>query len=331
MKEDKLIGKISKKVDRRKFVKSFSFGLIGANFLFNKRSVISFPSNSKTRIAIGKSEKLLSAEGDEYIKLVRRGVDQTIMALVGGLTPKEAWNKLIKKDDIVGLKVTYERTKTDYHLIYAVANSLIDFGIRPENIIIFERADYDLTLGNHKINRTNKGIKCFGIVKEEWHGAVHAMDKFDHKAYNIGPHKMHICKIVTDMCSVIINMPVVKRMGSTGFSTAMKNHFGSINSPIDLHGKNINEYIAILNTLPPIKNKTILTICDVLRNFGSSHVGNGSIIMCRDQVTMDYTAMGIMEKHLRRKINPSFIETAAKLGVGVANPDKIERIEFEIT
>ena len=325
--------KISKNLDRRNFLKSISFGLIGTNFLFNKGSIISLASENKSRVVIGRAEKLLSAEGSEYIELVRKGVDQSIMTLAGGLTPQEAWNKIIKKDDVVGLKVTYERTKTDYHLIYAVANSLIDAGLPPENIIIFERADYDLTLGNHKINRTNKGIKCFGIVKDEWHGATYESDEFHPRIYDIAGSKMQICKIVTDMCSVIINMPVVKRMGLAGFSTAMKNHFGCINSPIDLHGMNINKHIAVLNTLPPIKNKTRLIICDAIKNFGGSHIGTGSIIMSRDPVALDYTAKGILEKHLKREISPkpSFIDIAAELGVGVNDPKKIEWIEFDIT
>jgi len=328
-----MIRKISKNLDRRNFLKSIGFGLIGTNFLFKKGPIISFQSENKSRVVIGRGEKLLSAEGSEYIELVRKGVDQSIIALVGGLTPKEAWNKIIKKDDVIGLKVTYERTKTDYQLIYAVSNSLIDAGLPPENIIIFERADYDLTLGNHKINRTNKGIKCFGIVKEEWHGATNESDKFNPQIYDIAGNKIQICKIVADMCSVIINIPVIKRMSLSGFSTAMKNYFGCINSPANLHGDNLNKHIAILNTVQPIKNKTKLIICDAIRDFGGSHVGTGSIIMSRDPVALDYTAKGILEKNLKREISPkpSFIDIAAQLGVGVNDPKKIEWIEFDIT
>ncbi len=325
--------KIFKNLDRRNFLKSISFGLIGTNFLFKKGPIISLVPENKSRVVIGRAEKLLSAEGSEYIELVRKGVDQSIMTLAGGLTSQEAWNKIIKKDDVVGLKVTYERTKTDYQLIYGVANSLIDAGLPPENIIIFERADYDLTLGNHKINRTNKGIKCFGIVKEEWHGATNESDKFNPQIYDIAGNKIQVCKIVADMCSVIINIPVIKRMSLSGFSTAMKNHFGCINSPVNLHGDNLNRHIAILNTVQPIKNKTKLIICDAIRNFGSDHVGTGSIIMSRDPVALDYTAKGILEKHLKREISPkpSFIDIAAELGVGVNDPEKIEWIEFDIT
>jgi len=328
-----MIRKISKNLDRRKFLKSISFGLIGTNFLFKKGPIIPFLPENKSRVVIGKAEKLLSAEGSEYIELVRKGVDQSIMALVGGLTPQESWNKIIKKDDVVGLKVTYERTRTDYQLIYAVANRLIDAGLPPENIILFERADYDLTLGNHKINRTNKGIKCFGIVKDEWHGATSESDKFNPQIYDIAGNKIQVCKIVADMCSVIINIPVIKSMSLSGFSTAMKNYFGCINSPVNLHGDNLSKHIAILNTIQPIKNKTKLIICDAIRNFGSSHVGTGSIIMSRDPVALDYTAKGILEKHLKKEISPkpSFIEIAAQLGVGVNDPEKIEWIEFDIT
>jgi len=328
-----MIRKISKNLDRRNFLKSIGFGLIGTNYLFKKVPIISLVPENKSRVVIGRAERLLSAEGSEYIELVRKGVDQSIIALVGGLTPQEAWNKIIKKDDVVGLKVTYERTKTDYQLIYGVANSLIDAGLPPENIIIFERADYDLTLGNHKINRTNKGIKCFGIVKEEWHGATNESDKFNPQIYDIAGNKIQVCKIVADMCSVIINIPVIKRLSLSGFSTAMKNHFGCINSPANLHGDNLSKHIAILNTVQPIKNKTKLIICDAIRDFGGSHVGTGSIIMSRDPVALDYTAKSILEKHLKREISPkpSFIDIAAQLGVGVNDPKMIEWIEFDIT
>ena len=68
----------------------------------------------------------------------------------------------------------------------------------------------------------------------------------------------------------LINIPIMKHHAGAGVSLAFKNHFGSIDSPSDLHGfigqLATEDYSALVDLYlnPNIANKTILTVGDAI-------------------------------------------------------------------
>ncbi len=152
-------------------------------------------------------------------------------------------------------------------------------------------------------------------------------------------------KIVSRLCTAIINVPVLKDHDLAGVSVAMKNFFGVIHNPNKYHGNNCNPFIAELNTHPYITNKVRLTVCDAL--LAQYHGGPAykpqwtwnyhGIIVGRDPVALDRICHTIIEeKRKEMKLpslkqanrEPTYIATAAMLGLGIDEPSKINVVHI---
>jgi uncharacterized protein (DUF362 family) len=45
----------------------------------------------------------------------------------------------------------------------------------------------------------------------------------------------HLSKILTRMCTYLVNVPVLKDHGKVGITLSLKNHYGTIDNPMDCH------------------------------------------------------------------------------------------------
>ena len=63
----------------------------------------------------------------------------------------------------------------------------------------------------------------------------------------------------------LINVPALKEHGIAGFTSALKNHYGTIDRPGSLHSSYCDPAIAELNALPVIRDKTRLVVGDFIR------------------------------------------------------------------
>ena len=172
----------------------------------------------------------------------------------------------------------------------------------------------------------------------------------------------HLSKEVSK-AEYLINVPVLKAHGMTQISLGMKNHYGSIEKPLDLHqwsslgSPNFSTSynpIVDLNTTPHIRDKTILTIGDAIfaafknhdvRSFPQGWLTFGnqtpkSLFFGTDPVAIDCVmadTLNIEKIHLGKgEINPdgyAYLSLAEKAGLGVferGNPQQnnYKKIEF---
>ncbi len=126
----------------------------------------------------------------------------------------------------------------------------------------------------------------------------------------------------------------------------MKNMYGVIDNPYDLHANGCAPGIADLNMLPAIRTKMRLTICDATTasfdggpSFDpeSAWTYNG-VIIARDPVALDFTAWRIIE-HKRAEQGlktlqaagrtPRYIALAAdaRHRLGTNDPNRISLVE----
>jgi uncharacterized protein (DUF362 family) len=147
---------------------------------------------------------------------------------------------------------------------------------------------------------------------------------------------MALSKILME-CDALINIPILKAHSMGGISFAMKNHYGTINLPGDLHA-NMGRAIAELNALPAIRDRTRLIVGDVLSVVGAvsggwnSAVPGDSILMSADPVAHDavglqiFTQTAIAEggnpERATRLATP-WLESGAEVGLGTNNLDNI--------
>ena len=143
-------------------------------------------------------------------------------------------------------------------------------------------------------------------------------------------------KILSQMCTYIVNVPVLKDHERSGVTLSMKNHFGSIDSPRTCHPTNCNPYIPNINRDPLVAEKTKLIFCDAIQGIydggpgGTPQWVQNELMAGFDAVAFDYTGLNIIEKKREENGFPSIasmavhIQTAADMGLGTNNIENID-------
>ena len=326
--------------ERRTFLKKM-FSIAGFAFLGckakeeNKIQIAQRRDISK--VVICRDDGLRDIDGNIIEKRSEALLEKALMNYFGSESGISGLGSIINKNDRVSIKLNCLAGKglsTNISLVNALTKKLIALGVNENNIIVWDRLNDDLERAGYTINTTG-GIKYFG---NDYSGYTETF-------YNFGEVGSLLSRIVTDLSDVIINMPVLKDHGIVGLSASMKNMFGAIHNPNKYHLDIGDPYVADVNTIPEIKNKIKLVICDATRiqydagppyhpKFCEDYNG---LIISEDPVALDYESWKIIEE--KRKENsmrtlkevgrhPSYIFTAADKdhSLGFADDAKIKVI-----
>ena len=308
----------------------------------------------------GKDNENLNAD------IVQDMVDQAILAFTGHSTVKAAWEEVIPDPSRkVAIKINCQITGvfTKAKVVQPIIDGLLQRGVPADNIIIYDMRDTAFDYAGFKKN-LGPGVKV-GTVSDF---GGYARFLFTRLANLLtGGYRNSIYNYLGELertsswglvrsvsrgmlgdterpfdCEYLINVPVLKALdGYSGVTLSMKNHYGSIGNPAD-HHDDIMDHIPLVNNLPQIKKKTRLIVLDAI--YAEYKWVNGrdqryvavvnKILVGRDPVAIDYTGWQMLER-LRREHevgpicpHPAFIAKAAKMGLGVDDPTKIEYVEI---
>ena len=271
---------------------------------------------------------------------LRQMLDASIVALTGVQTAQEAWAALFNPDERVALKVcTFgcgrggSEIATHPSLVMAVADALQEVGIPAEQIVIFDRRTDELEGGGFAINRKGEGVRCYGTG-------------FGQSGWTLLDSPIKLADVLLE-CDALINIPLLKAHGIGGMTFALKSHYGTFNKPQNYHQGIIQRTIAALNALPPIKERTRLTIGDVLVDSTTPHgsepywtldVVGDSILMSFDPVAHDTVGLDLLNSFIKSgssRYNTSlagrWLKNAADLGLGTNDMANIEFIELHLS
>jgi len=314
--------------NRRAFIRTASGGVLGLGLaggaLLTPRE--GDCAREKVTVAVVRNPKAVSERNVCDAKQAALTIETALAAVTGKQTAKEAWAALgVTKDDIVGIKVNCNAAGYFLYvhpeLAYALAESLSTV-VPPGSIIIYERSTQELSRAGYRPNTSGPGVRCYGTGDG---GGFHPQEG--------------LTRIVTDRCTKLINMPSLKAFeGEFAGSLFLKNHIGSL-PPAEMsrcHGNAV--FCTKVCSRPSIKNKTVLAVCDGLRGtFQRSEPWYwGGIIMSRDQVAAEYTALQVINEK-RRSENmqpyelPAYVkaaETAYRLGT--CTPANINTVRMEM-
>ena len=336
--------------ERRMFLKKslISGGVICTSALLGRQFVdySSFitwggdtPTIKQPIVVIARDNNLFSESGNLKEATVSNLLHKAVMQLTQTISQEKAWQTLFQPDDVVGIKLNCLSGKTmspHVTVVESIIQGLKFAGVKDKNIIVFERFNRELETSGFRIRRMTDGVRCFG-TDELPGGGYEAELQF---AGSVGTC---FSKIVSQLCTAIINVPVLKDHDLAGISVAMKNFFGVIHNPNKYHGNNCNPFIAELNTHPYIADKVRLIVCDALLaqyNGGPSYKPKwtwnyNGIIVGRDPVALDRICHTIIEEKRsemrlpslkQAKREPKYISTAATLGLGIDDLSKIKLV-----
>ena len=332
---------------RREFLKGAATGAVilsANNGLGLSRALDQQAENSKSKVVIARDAALHGSDGKLDEKRVGELLDRAISTYTGHKRPVDAWKHIVLesggKDKVIGLKTNGLGGKgisTHAVLVFAIAERLQQAGVKPGNILVWDRNARDLEACGLTINTDPSRVRCFGSdvsgyedVVEHW-GSSHA----------------RFSRILTRECAMVINLPILKDHSMAGVTFAMKNMYGVVERPQDLHAGGCNPGVADLNAFPVIQRKIKLTIGDAMTSvyeggpgFRPEHLWQpNALIVGEDRVAIDQIAWGILEKK-RADVGlktfdavgrpPRYIATAADAAhaLGVNDPQRIKLIEI---
>jgi len=251
----------------------------------------------------------------------------------------EAWKRVVKPGEVVGLKVNClagRGNSTSVVLVDAICERLQQAGVSRHHIVIWDRLNQDLESAGFRVSEWPDRIRYMGNDSSGYESELSVY----------GSAGSLMSQNLTRVCDTVINLPVLKDHGIAGVTLALKSMFGAIHNPNKYHVNVGDPYVADVYMLPPIRQKVRLHICDAITaqyEGGPSYMPQwiwpyNGLIVARDPVALDYTGWQIIEqkraekgmktlKELRRE--PAYIATAADAQhrLGTNDPQWIERVE----
>src|ERR1700757_1731586 len=220
---------------RREFLKDAATGamILGAkNGLGLNRAPDQQPENGKSKVVIARDAALHGSDGKLDEKRVGDLLDRAIAAYTDHKRPLEAWKHIVLegggKDKVIGLKTNGLGGKgisTHAVLVFAIAERLQQAGVKPGNILIWDRNARDLQACGFTISTDTNRIRCFGSDESG----------FEKPTEQWGNFSAQFSKILTRECAMIINLPILKDHSMAGLTFAMKNMYGVVQRPQELH------------------------------------------------------------------------------------------------
>jgi uncharacterized protein (DUF362 family) len=266
-------------------------------------------------------------------------LDRAMQALFDRDHPVEAWRKLVRPGETVGLKVNTlggRGISTNPQLVDAVCERLQEAGIKAGDIVVWDRDSEELERAGFHLSMDGNRVQCFGTDRAGYEEELAAY----------GSVGSRLSKILTQRSGVLINLPVLKDHDGAGVTIALKNMYGAIHNPNKYHPNGCNPYIADLNMLPEIRSRMRLTVCDATTamyeggpafkpEFSWKH---NALLVSQDPVALDYTGWQIVERK-RAEMGlktleaeeraPRYLATAADAqhGLGTNDPRRITTVE----
>ena len=224
-----------------------------------------------------------------------------------------------------GIKVNCVNPDLPSHpaVIAALIVLLTAAGASRDNIIVFDRTDYELARCGFTVGPTVYGSDKSGVGYND-----------ELLVFTTGAVKLST--IITDRIDHLINVPVLKNHTMAGVTLSLKNHFGSTTRPDSLHGEknDCSPGIAELNARPEIKDKTRLVLIDALFGnyktglYGKPDYAPMSIIAATDPVAADAVGQQLINtRRVQDSLDPidaKHIKDAAGMSLGVNDPARID-------
>jgi uncharacterized protein (DUF362 family) len=300
-------------------------------------------AESKSKVVIARDASLHGAGAQPDEQRVLNLLDKAMSAYTGQEKPVEAWKSIIPANILagktIGLKVNGlggRGISTHAALTLAVAERLQQAGVRAGNILIWERDARSLAACGMTVNSDASRVRCYGSD----------VGGYEDEQVQCGAARIRLAKILTRECAMVINLPILKDHEMAGITFSMKNMYGVVDRPFELHGDNCNPGVADVNAIPMVREKVWFTIGDAISSVYDGGPGfhperlwyPNALVVGEDRVALDHTAWQMIERKRAEAgvqpleavgRRPDYIATAADAAhrLGTCDPERIRLME----
>ena len=289
---------------------------------------------SRSVVAIGRRPGLLASSGALDPRLLADGLGAAVARAAGEASAVAAMRRLFRPNDVVGIKVNClggRGVSTRPEVPLQLAAWLQAAGVPADRIYVWDRSDRELRDAGYALSR-GSGVRVFG-TNEDWGELV-----------DWGPAASRFARVLVEDLTAVVSCAVLKDHGVAGVSLSLKNWYGVVNNPNKLHDEGCAPYVASLSLQPLVRSKLRLSVVD--GSLGQCHAGPGraprwawpygGFLASRDPVALDRIGWQVIEAR-RKEVGlpplaaesrePRWIAAAAKAGLGVADPLRIEAVQ----
>jgi uncharacterized protein (DUF362 family) len=250
----------------------------------------------KSRVIVARDPQLRGSGSAVDSNRMLALLDRAMQSLTGRDHPREAWARLVRPGDTVGLKVNTlggRGISTNPLLVAAICERLQEAGIKASDIVIWDRGSDELERAGFHVEMGGNRVQCYGTDRVD----------YEQELSTYGSVGSRLSKILTQRTNVLINLPVLKDHDGAGVTMALKNMYGVIHNPNKYHPNGCNPYIADLNMLPEIRTRLRLHLCDATTAmyeggpaFKPEFSWNlNALLVSQDPVALDHTGWQIIE------------------------------------
>ncbi len=280
--------------------------------------------NKKSRVVLVNNPAVIRS-GKIDSETAEKMVERAVSLLTGKNDVTLAWKSLFSPKEKIAIKVNTRHPPviSNPEIVSAIVKGLKGAGVAENHITIYDLTADELVTAGYKLNESSKGVRCHSHR--------------DYREMKAGPVPVWLSRILTDEVDAIINVPAFRHHVLAGITISMKNHLGSVRNARALHRDNCL-YVADLNALDPIRNKTRLILVDAIRgqyNLGPHHMPffvweYAGLMAATDTVAVDAVAAEEMKSQRQKKgisgpVRPTIkhIPRAAEVGLGIADLKRI--------
>jgi uncharacterized protein (DUF362 family) len=303
--------------------------------VFGRR--LSFAGGETARVVRVGSASLWNGDARDP-RVVTLMVNRGVMAYTGEETPEAAWRRLIAPGSRVGLKINLLGRPLVYtapEVTDAVAAGVLLAGVKPESVIVWDRWKDHFPPTRYRFGRGKLG-------ESVEHGGSYDNARALKASGGVCP----IDTIPMDRTDVTVNLPVLKDHGVSGVTLALKNiAFGCYDHHHAAHDNGCDPFVAeacehfAAHTSVPLIVMDATEGCfdDGPRPASRSRLWReNAIFVATDPVALDVVCRKVImakraEKGLPDRTRQSrHVETAARKGLGVGDPSRIEVVTVKL-
>jgi uncharacterized pyridoxamine 5'-phosphate oxidase family protein len=176
-----------KNLTRREFIKTGTLAAAAGTLLINNPQSLLAAPKEKVRVVLIRNKSVLSDGGKLNPDIIQEMLDESLRVLFNTKETKQAWKKIIKPDDVVGIKTNvWSYLRTPAELENAIKKRVMECGVTEENISIKDRGvlrdpvfQKNTALINARPMRTHYWSGVGGLIKNyimfverpsAWHG-----------------------------------------------------------------------------------------------------------------------------------------------------------------
>ena len=288
-----------------------------------------WPATAKSRVVAVRHSGVWTAAGTPDPAIVLQMLDAGLSTLTGVPDVLAVWRALFDPGERVLLKVNCIAYggPTQPAVTYAVAQRLQEAGLKAEDILIFDRTNYELRAAGYALNDGGAGVQCHG-------------SRGDGTKIMLSQARVRFFQEI-DACDALVNLPTPKQHGTSGVSVSLKNHYGSVDNPGALHGNRCDPAIAELNAQPAIRDKTRLIVgaaLNVSPGDWNRPERENALLLSFDPVALDTVARDILVRYMRDRGGDAgfliggsrHLATAQALNLGATDPNLIDLREVTL-